>query len=285
MVPYGVVRAAYTLALAERYNAVGLDFDGTLVPLRSGEDVPENHICRDIERISSQSIPIGVFTGRGTSVMRGLRTGLSRSAWGNITCFLYNGALRWKLDEESPQVFAKISNIDAVLSLVEDVGPGLSQYFGTLERSSFDCQITINIDGKTSADIQSEIVSVLAELVSSLELSVACSGRSVDIFPAAASKLRALRQWSITQCIALTDSQVLVIGDQGNRTGNDFELLSLPGGFSVDRIDWSPRNCFPVQVLLRNQRFDQTLVGPSLTSFLLQRLAVDQERIILTGLL
>jgi|SRR5579864_4733006 len=285
LVPYCVVRAAYTLAVAERYNAIGLDFDGTLVPLRSGDDVPSDDICRGIERISSRLIPVGIFTGRGKSVLKGLREGLPKAAWRGITCFLYNGALRWELEADSPRVFAKINCVEAVLAIVAKFVPRLAQYFGKVERSSFDCQITINIDPETPSATQAEIVRLLGQQVSTLQLSVASSGRSIDIFPAVVSKRWALRQWRVNRIATRWESQVLLVGDRGDRTGNDFEFLSLSGGFSVDKIDWSPRSCFPVQPFFRNGQVENGSVGPSLTSLLLQRLELDGDRIVLLGLL
>jgi hypothetical protein len=39
-------------------------------------------------------------------------------------------------------------------------------------------------------------------------------------------------------------SNILIIGDQGQYEGNDFELLNLPYSLSVDKISSSPITCW-----------------------------------------
>jgi len=280
-VPVSIVRAAYSLSVAERYHALGLDFDGTLVPLQSGDDVPATEICSQLERLSSLGVPVGIFTGRGKSVLRGLRQGLRESAWPYIRCFLYNGALEWQLDQESPILLGRIEHVEDVLAIIERLPRDLSQWFVGVDRSSFDCQVTINLAPEAPIHTQTKSVQLLASELSSRSLSVASSGRSVDVFPSVASKRRAVLNWKVNSVGSHGRLRVLCIGDRGDRTGNDFEFLSSPGGFSVDRIDWSPHGCFPVQSLFRER-----IVGPALAAAVLKRLQIDTYKgLVLSALL
>ncbi|HET9377483.1 MAG TPA: hypothetical protein VFO40_21080 [Chthoniobacterales bacterium] len=275
-VPKCVVRAAYGLAIADRYDAIGLDFDGTLVPLQSGDDVPSIEICRELERLS-HSLSIGIFTGRGKSVFRGLREGVSESAWRNITCFLYNGALEWKLDQGSATVLARIKDIEDVIVAIGNLPKELSNWFSSIDRSSFDCQITIHLIPGAQIDVQARVVELLTHEFSMLPLSVASSGRSIDVFPAGVSKQRAVSKWKF-ETTNPSHCRVLCIGDRGDRIGNDFDFLSNSSGFSVDKIDWSPYGCFPAQILVNSQN-----TGPNLAGALLNKLQVDDDhRIILS---
>jgi hypothetical protein len=120
-------------------------------------------------------------------------------------------------------------------------------------------------------------VSVLAELLRPLCVCVASSGRSIDIFPAGVSKRTALQLWQVNNGSRWTN-RVLCVGDRGDRFGNDYEFLANSGGFSVDKIDWSPYGCFPVYSWSPN-----ISTGPALTSHLLRRLTVGSNRGLFIG--
>jgi hypothetical protein len=75
---------------------------------------------------------------------------------------------------------------------------------------------------------------------------VRTSGRSVDIFPSAVSKVKACEDFKSHVIGCQQGASVLIIGDRGDKEGNDFELLQEPYSISVDKIHWKPSTCFPV---------------------------------------
>ena len=271
-VPRSVVRASYALATTERYYAIGLDFDGTLVPLHSGEDVPPAAVCAELERLVSHHVPVGIFSGRGRSVIRGLREGLARSTWPGITGFLYNGAMKWRLDLDSPSILASIASVPAVISGIKRLPTELSRWFGQIEPSSFGCQITINLLPASPGDTQTRTVEALSAELAGMGLSVASSGRSVDIYPSSVSKRTALMEWGVVGGTKRGQRRILRIGDRGDRTGNDYDFLQAPGGFSVDRVDWSPYGCFPADSIVQGAE-----KGPPLAALLLRGLRLEGD--------
>jgi hydroxymethylpyrimidine pyrophosphatase-like HAD family hydrolase len=267
-----VVRAAFTLALTEQYVALGLDFDGTMVPLYSGNDSPSSEIVQELQRLTARNVQIGIFTGRGQSVVRGLRQVVDCSKWSRITVFLYNGALWWDLESDRPSAVTDIRDISSALRVIDGLPPDLSALFTKVSASSFNCQISIDLKRDCDYGIQKTAMSAITQALAGAGLAVASSGRSIDIFPAAVSKLKALRRWSSQMASGRWGSRVLCIGDRGDHGGNDHDLLGTSGGFSVDRIDWLPDRCFPAAAL-----FSADLKGPLLTAKFLSALSAAED--------
>lgn len=75
------------------------------------------------------------------------------------------------------------------------------------------------------------------------ELTARNSGYSVDIYPKSATKNHCLDR---VNELFEGSLRFLRIGDQGHECGNDYEMLSSLGGFSVGTLSSDPRACFPV---------------------------------------
>jgi hydroxymethylpyrimidine pyrophosphatase-like HAD family hydrolase len=271
-VPTAVVRAALSLAVTCSFHSIAVDFDGTLVPLYSGDDVPPKDVCDQLEGLLECGINVGIFTGRGRSVIKGLRRGLRSYLWGGVTAFLYNGGVRWNLDDEFPSWTLEIANIAEVQAIVANLPLILSEWCTGTEVASLGSQVTINVDPSAPAAFQEELVNRIGLKVAELGLAVASSGRSVDIFPVTASKELALRRWLGERGFYRWDYGVLRIGDRGDGIGNDHEFLSSCCGFSVDKYSWTPRGCFPASSVVLSSS-----TGPVLTAELLQCLVAEER--------
>jgi hypothetical protein len=72
---------------------------------------------------------------------------------------------------------------------------------------------------------------------------VRSSGYAIDVYPRAKMKDYCLRLINEHFGVRLN---FIKVGDQGHKLGNDFELLSKTGGFSVGTLSTDRRSCFPV---------------------------------------
>ncbi len=81
------------------------------------------------------------------------------------------------------------------------------------------------------------------EILSQLRnIKITQSGHSVDILDPDVSKTQVVEV--LRKKINDGKSNILIVGDQGQYGGNDFELLSLPYSLSVDKISSSPTTCW-----------------------------------------
>jgi hydroxymethylpyrimidine pyrophosphatase-like HAD family hydrolase len=86
----------------------------------------------------------------------------------------------------------------------------------------------------------------LCRIVSTIlphRFAVRSSGYAIDIYPRGKMKDYCLRLINEHFGVRLN---FIKVGDQGHKLGNDFELLSKRGGFSVGTLSTDETSCFPV---------------------------------------
>ena len=99
-------------------------------------------------------------------------------------------------------------------------------------------QVTVERAGTATADAAASVSAVLAPELGPL-LKVLKSGHSVDVVPSWTSKR------AVADNVDVEPSEVLLIGDQGEVGGNDFELLSYSDlSLSVDRVSADGSRCW-----------------------------------------
>lgn len=227
----------YVTRLAQtRFDSLVLDFDGTLCQVNARYDSLEPHIVADLVGLLQRDVVIAIATGRGNSAWEALRLAIDRTLWPKVLVGLNNGSRILRLSSDSP-VFeaAQPRGLSAVWDLMNsDV---LLNDIATVHTGT----CTLSIRPKASYTL-SDIVRrarTLAHLAP-LPLCVRSSTHSVDVAPYGVSK-RLVLEFIRTE---LGGTQPLAIGDRGDASGNDFDLLHACLSLSVDRVSSAPDYCW-----------------------------------------
>ena len=220
---------------ATTFDAVVFDYDGTLCDLPSSPDSPEPETARMLTDLVNGGVPIGIATGRGSSVKKSLRTIIPEEFWRDVLVGYYN--------------CSEIATLDA------DGAPDVNSPLAPELASLSEYLVERGIVAEDVLEKRPNQISILAGRMDALDLlrnlhvsnpqaldkvKIVGSDRSVDILPVCVSKIAILEQ--ITENPEL--SNVLCVGDQGMWPGNDFELLSTPFSLSVDKTSGDPDTCW-----------------------------------------
>jgi HAD superfamily hydrolase (TIGR01484 family) len=216
---------------------IGLSYDGTLCDPPERFKQPKPEISRALNNLLTQGITIGVATGRGRSVQKSLRQVIDKEFWDSVIIGNYNGSI--------------------ILPLMNDLSRFKEASSKTLRQAhdliTKDCILTeqvnielrskqISITPKTKL-IRQPIYKRILEILSQLRnIKITQSGHSVDILDSDVSKTQVVEV--LRKKINDGKSNILIVGDQGQYGGNDFELLSLPYSLSVDKISSSLLTCW-----------------------------------------
>jgi HAD superfamily hydrolase (TIGR01484 family) len=220
-----------------RFDGVVFDYDGTLCDPCERFSQPRKEISTFLNDLLGHGIPVGIATGRGGSVQVGLRRIIAPQWFGNCLVGNYNGALIQPLNVDIPESYGTcIDTLQNALEIIEN---------DSLFREN--CIIKqwlkqISIVPKQNS-IRATISRRLEEVLWCLhEVKIVESDHSIDILDSSVSKHKVID--SIAQLSTNEDAQILVIGDQGQYGGNDFEMLNTPYSLSVNKISTSIHNCW-----------------------------------------
>jgi len=83
----------------ERFDALVLDYDGTVVWSNARRDAPSPEIIARLRDMLDRGIPLGIATGRRDSVGLMLRSCLPEQLWPRVLVGYYNGGLCLRLDQ------------------------------------------------------------------------------------------------------------------------------------------------------------------------------------------
>ncbi|MBW1792486.1 MAG: HAD-IIB family hydrolase [Deltaproteobacteria bacterium] len=220
-----------------RFAGIVLDYDGTLCDPPERFKQPKPEISRALNNLLTQGITIGVATGRGRSVQKSLRQVIDKEFWDSVIIGNYNGSI--------------------ILPLKSDLSHFKSTSSKTLRQAhdliTKDCILTeqVNIELRSKQIsitpkmklIRQPIYKRILEILSQLRnIKITQSGHSVDVLDPDVSKTQVVEV--LRKKINDGKSNILIVGDQGQYGGNDFELLSLPYSLSVDKISSSPTTCW-----------------------------------------
>lgn len=230
------VQSAYASQFSLTYDAIALDYDGTLISLASRGSSPSLSLLRTIGKILDYGLPVVIISGRGDSLLE-LNKSLSGFSQDSLFLAMYNGSKITRGSQSEiicdhkiglKRLFASIRNNS---SLGKDIQRcGLKDYA---------IQILPRKKSKGFMDALCERMKVILPP----PFVARNSGFALDIYPIARTKDHSLK--AISE-FAGTKMRFLRIGDQGHEFGNDYELLHSKGGFSVGTISADPYFCFPV---------------------------------------
>ncbi len=241
------------------YDAIAIDYDGTLISLLNRGAPPSPKIVRKLGESLENGIPVVIITGRGGSLLKLLPMFADFDQ--NLLFYAtYNGTEIYRGMNETP-IISRKSNLTTIfrdLQLNPELHAFVCKWFLT-ERS-----IRAIPNNKSRSYMDSLCVIMKRYLPS--ELVARNSGYSVDIYPKIATKDHCIH---IVQRILGDKRRFLRVGDQGHEYGNDFEMLDHLGGFSVGTVSAKPITCFPVVDGSGRRRF-----GPDGALSLLQKLDV-----------
>lgn len=219
------------------FAGIVFDYDGTLCDPPERFEQPKDAIAKAINTLLYEGIPVGIASGRGGSVQESLRRVIDKKYWDRILIGNYNGMVISPLINNLPKfdhVFSE-TMLTANEMLVSD-----SFIFETSKIEMRFNQISVSPNMNS---IKNMLLERILELLSEFPgIKIVQSDHSFDIIDQNISKkaiVRNLRMKFLDQ-----DANILVVGDQGQHGGNDFELLMLPFGLSVDKVSSLPNTCW-----------------------------------------
>jgi hydroxymethylpyrimidine pyrophosphatase-like HAD family hydrolase len=236
------------------FKGIVIDYDNTVI-IHNDTLEPTFISCLEyIVRFAENGIRICFATGRGKSIRDQLLNLVPESLWPEIFVCYYNGAYALSLDKELDSGNESINDaLQRVHDMVsqEIIFRGVTQ---SLRTSS------IMLEG--SARNLRRASSFLTQKIMSGELNnvkLVKSDHSVDVIQAESSKINAVGFLE-----GLCGGDVLCIGDSGDETGNDYEMLCTEYSLSVGTVSVSTEACWNISSLGLN--------GPSATLEYLSKL-------------
>lgn len=213
--------------------AVVLDYDGTCVPTSRRTSPPAQEVQHEIHRLLEHGVRIAFASGRGPSVIEELRRWIPQQFWDDVAVGIYNGGTINPLAEDVERGTVAGGDLAAAADLLSKGLVGQRW-----EMSARRWQVTVQRGGTAIADVGAAVAAILEPTLGA-RLKVVESGHSVDIVPRATSKR------AVVDHLDLEVGEVLLIGDQGEVGGNDFELLSYSDlSLSVDRVSADGSRCW-----------------------------------------
>lgn len=220
------------------FGAVVFDYDGTLCdPASRFKNLPED-VAGALTQLLSHGIPIGIATGRGGSVRDALTDQISELAWQeNVVIGYHNGSEIAPLSDASqPPEDAEMTDVLSPVWEHLSGDPRTSKY-ALLRRSAG--QITVRpIEGAEEV-----VWPVVRHYAAVCGVPIVRSTHSLDVLAPGIGKRRlvdAMRE----RLRDRPNRDILVIGDQGEWPGNDYELLAEPHSLSVDQVSPDPGTCW-----------------------------------------
>jgi len=209
---------------------------------------PKPAIAAALNNLLAKGVIIGVATGRGRSVQKGLRRVIDEKYWERMIVGNYNGSIILPLINDLPQFNGTPSESVRCANQLLKQDILLRDQANIEVRSKQISIITESILTRQS------IFKRISETLSHLKnLKIVQSDHSIDILDPDVSKIHVVE--ALLAILQDEKSNVLIIGDQGHYGGNDFELLSMPLSISVDRISSSLTTCWNLSpVGLRGER-------------------------------
>ncbi len=214
------------------------DYDGTVVDTRARFEAPTEPVQRELVRLLDMGLSVAFASGRGDSLHESLRRWVPQRHWRNIIVGLHNGGWILRLDEAA----TPHDEHDSALAQAADLAQQLCAHVPGIALRTSSTQVSVeSVDGAIAlATLRALIDSMLAREGID-QLRVATSGHSVDVSPLAADKTPVIRAMGVPA------EELLLIGDQGNERGNDYELLHAAQlSLSVDQSSAALDRCWNV---------------------------------------
>ena len=235
--PFWITRYQHALETvnSSRYEALVLDYDGTLCDTRDRTAPLSVAVAEELTRLGDEGAVLGLATGRGPSAGIELRASLPQRLHDRVLVGYYNGAVIRRLTDREDPVVESPSEENPLVTILEN-DPMLSRPV-----RSNAVQISTAVRRGTRVEAGAAQVRLLMR-GSGVDGEVVTSGHSIDVCLAGQSKDHLVR--AIRQSFGLGDGPILRIGDRGRPPGNDWRLLDDPHGMSVDDVSAHPMHCW-----------------------------------------
>ena len=218
-----------------RYEALVVDYDGTLCDPRERGGPPSEEIAAELKRLMDEGAPVGLATGRGPSAGIQLRAVLPSKLLRRVLVGYYNGAVtRFLAEEEDPVVEG--GGVSSSLLAALEADPMLN---GKVRSNTV--QISTGVRRGVSVEEGAKQVHLVLRQ-NGINAEVVTSGHSIDVCLVGQAKENLL--CAMRSTFGLTDGPILRIGDRGRRPGNDWKLLDDLHGLSVDQVSAHPMHCW-----------------------------------------
>lgn len=219
-----------------RFGAALFDYDGTLCEERDRFTGLREEAAEYLSRIAHANIIIGIATGRGKSVRDDLRRAIPKAYWYRFFIGYYNGADIASLDTENHpdptlEPFGQVRAVSEAIS-AHPILPAIAIW------EMRPAQVSIHPKSQALADL---IWRTAQELALATGLQAVRSGHSIDLILPTVSK-RLLVHHLLSRLPQ--DTGILCIGDKGQPSGNDYDLLTGPYSLSVEDVSADPENCW-----------------------------------------
>jgi hydroxymethylpyrimidine pyrophosphatase-like HAD family hydrolase/fructoselysine-6-P-deglycase FrlB-like protein len=216
------------------FSGIVFDYDGTLCsPTARREPLP-GFISEQLIRLLEAGLHVGIATGRGKSARERLQEALPLSLWRDVTVGYYNGADIALLDDET-----RPDGSDVVCAQLRGAADALnaSRLLAKLAQFEFRIpQIKIEVRKRENAEQVWALVQQIV-LETAPNASLLRSSHSMDLVAPGVDKRNVV---SRLREIVGDKHEILCIGDRGRFPGNDYQLLSVPVGLSVDECSPGP---------------------------------------------
>lgn len=220
-----------------RFSGIIFDYDGTLCDLADRYLPLREDITTPLNNLLSHNIPIGIATGRGSSVQKNLKKIIDEKYWEKVLVGNYNGALVLPLNKELPGVGELIPvALKKADTLIRD-DRILKKY---TEIETKPKQVSILFSPFSQKQLVLDRIQEI--LVGLTQLKIVQSEHSLDILEKDVSKLSVVK--TLQGFLESEEKNILLIGDQGQLGGNDFEMLTQPYSLSVNMISTSLDTCW-----------------------------------------
>ena len=216
-------------------QALVLDYDGTCCSTDLRYEGLDPDVGAKLRELVGQGLPIAFASGRGRSLVRDTQKWIPREHWATTWVGLYNGAQIRTLEDPPEDEIPANSSLEKALERLEAEASRLE-----LSVEFRTNQVSARSERGYSGVQLLPSISAILERSPKLDLKVMASGHSVDVVLPATSKSAV-----VDRLQGLGLNEVMAIGDQGQRDGNDYELLaSTPWSLSVDRVSADPSRCW-----------------------------------------
>jgi len=221
----------------QQFKGLVLDYDGTVVSTAGYDNLPPEPVRRQIINLLDAGIPVAVATGRGKSIFSLLCNWVPKSLQSRVFVGAYSGGIWVALDSH---LSIKPAGQDPDLQDAYNKLTSLPLYSFT-DIDLRPLQLTITPNSKYIS-ARSLLIPIQELLYNTHEgrLHIHLSGHSIDIVPAKYSKAL-----TVQKLRKHAGAEVLVIGDQGQAPGNDFEMLAeTKFSLSVDSVSSAHDRCW-----------------------------------------
>ena len=212
------------------FRGLVLDYDGTVVTAAGRFHPPEKPVLAEFERLLEGGMKIAIATGRGGSAGESLRNALPSRFHPEILVGYYNGGDTRPLDVDISK--APLGTAMEMEEVGKWIDANSALFFPDANIRRASVQITIELSG--IRDLANFQHAFFTRFACAPEVRIARSAHTIDICRASSCKTNVFRRLSENAGIAAED--ILCVGDSGDSLGNDYALLGMPFGLSVDQV-------------------------------------------------